>query len=139
MPPATLAAAAHDLAPHQLAFWLRDCAADFHAWLAEQYGDLGTLNAAWGTTYDAITAIQQPPDRYATPGREITPLVAEFERFREDSYIDYLKLIYDSIKSGDPSKPVASRHSSLLTASVASSRPHNDVLAGVRSLFSGFE
>src|SRR5690554_1005131 len=30
--PATLAAAAHDLAPHQLAFWLRDCAADFHAW-----------------------------------------------------------------------------------------------------------
>lgn len=30
--PATLALAAQDLAPHQLAFWLRDCAADFHAW-----------------------------------------------------------------------------------------------------------
>ncbi len=90
--------------------------ADFHAWLAEQYRDIGTLNAAWGTTYDAFSAIEQPPDRYATPGRDITPLVAEFERFREDSYIDYLKLIYDSIKSGDPSKPVASRHSSLLTA-----------------------
>ena len=30
--PGMLAAAATDLAPHQLAFWLRDCAADFHAW-----------------------------------------------------------------------------------------------------------
>ena len=30
--PGTLALAAQDLAPHQLAFWLRDCAADFHAW-----------------------------------------------------------------------------------------------------------
>jgi len=30
--PATLALASQDLAPHQLAFWLRDCAADFHAW-----------------------------------------------------------------------------------------------------------
>ena len=30
--PNMLALAAQDLAPHQLAFWLRDCAADFHAW-----------------------------------------------------------------------------------------------------------
>jgi len=30
--PNMLAMAAQDLAPHQVAFWLRDCAADFHAW-----------------------------------------------------------------------------------------------------------
>ncbi|HUH40593.1 MAG TPA: arginine--tRNA ligase [Castellaniella sp.] len=30
--PGTLSLAAQELAPHQLAFWLRDCAADFHAW-----------------------------------------------------------------------------------------------------------
>ncbi len=30
--PATLAMASQELAPHHLAFWLRDCAADFHAW-----------------------------------------------------------------------------------------------------------
>ncbi|MER1966654.1 arginine--tRNA ligase [Castellaniella sp. GW247-6E4] len=30
--PGTLTLAAQELAPHQLAFWLRDCAADFHAW-----------------------------------------------------------------------------------------------------------
>ena len=27
-----LSQAAKDLAPHQVAFWLRDCAADFHTW-----------------------------------------------------------------------------------------------------------
>jgi arginyl-tRNA synthetase len=30
--PQTIALAAQELAPHHLAFWLRDCAADFHAW-----------------------------------------------------------------------------------------------------------
>ncbi|MGB3423449.1 MAG: arginine--tRNA ligase [Castellaniella sp.] len=30
--PAVLTQAARELAPHHLAFWLRDCAADFHAW-----------------------------------------------------------------------------------------------------------
>jgi len=30
--PDTLTLAAKELAPHHLAFWLRDCAADFHAW-----------------------------------------------------------------------------------------------------------
>lgn len=30
--PTTLTMAATELAPHHLAFWLRDCASDFHAW-----------------------------------------------------------------------------------------------------------
>jgi len=30
--PAMLQQASNDLAPHQVAFWLRDCAADFHSW-----------------------------------------------------------------------------------------------------------
>src|SRR5690606_31440797 len=30
--PNTLSLATQELAPHHLAFWLRDCAADFHAW-----------------------------------------------------------------------------------------------------------
>src|SRR5690554_3926762 len=30
--PAVIAQAAQELAPHHVAFWLRDCAADFHAW-----------------------------------------------------------------------------------------------------------
>ncbi|MBC2769213.1 arginine--tRNA ligase [Pusillimonas minor] len=30
--PAAITLAANELAPHHIAFWLRDCAADFHAW-----------------------------------------------------------------------------------------------------------
>jgi len=30
--PAVIGQAARELAPHQIAFWLRDCASDFHAW-----------------------------------------------------------------------------------------------------------
>lgn len=30
--PQVVALAAHELAPHHVAFWLRDCASDFHAW-----------------------------------------------------------------------------------------------------------
>lgn len=34
--PAMLSQATADLAPHQVAFWLRDCAADFHAWYSAE-------------------------------------------------------------------------------------------------------
>ena len=87
----------------------------FHAWLAEQYESIAALNEAWGTQYANFEAVEPPPDKFAEK-REVTPLVAEFERFREDGYVGYLKLIYDSIKAGDPTKPVAVRHSNLLTA-----------------------
>jgi len=30
--PAMIHQSARDLSPHLLAFWLRDCASDFHAW-----------------------------------------------------------------------------------------------------------
>lgn len=90
--------------------------AEFHRWLAAEYESISALNESWGTDYPSFDAVEPPPDRFAVPDREITPLVAEFERFIEDGYIDYLKLIYDAVKAGDPTKPVASRHSALLTA-----------------------
>ncbi len=90
--------------------------AEFHRFLAGNYQTIAALNEAWGTDYAAFDAIEPPPDRFAKTDREITPLVAEFERFIENGYIDYLKLVYGSIKAGDPDKPVASRHSALLTA-----------------------
>lgn len=90
--------------------------AAFHRWLAGEYDSIAALNTAWGSDYASFDAIEPPPDRFAQPDREITPLVAEFARFTENGYIDYLKLIYDSIKAGDTTKPVASRHSALLTA-----------------------
>ncbi len=88
--------------------------AAFHSRLQDKYGSIDKLNARWGATYASFAAIQPPPDPYVEPRQAITPLVAEFEAFREDAYFDYLKLIYDSLKAGDPDTPVVARHSSLL-------------------------
>ncbi len=88
--------------------------ADFRAWLTRRYGTVAKLNEAWGSQYAAIDTIEPPPDAYLTPEREVGPLVASFEAFRDDSYLDYLKLIYQSLKAGDPTKAVVARHSSLL-------------------------
>ena len=77
----------------------------FRAYLKARYPSIEALNRAWGTKYAGFDSIEPPPDAYAQRGREATPLVAEFEAFRDDAYIDYLKLIYDSLKAGDPNKP----------------------------------
>lgn len=87
--------------------------AAFRKWLADKYRTIAALNQAWGSSYAGFDTITPPPDAYL--GRkEVTPLVAEFEAFRDDSYTGYLKLIYDSLKAADPAKPVVARHSSLL-------------------------
>ena len=86
----------------------------FHKHLQSRYATIGDLNRAWGSQYASFDAIEPPPDAFVEK-RQIGPLVAEFERFREQAYIDYLKLIYDSLKAADPAKPVVARHSSLLS------------------------
>jgi hypothetical protein len=104
--------------------------AAFHQWLEAEYGTVGALNQAWGSDYASFAEIEQPDDRFINPDRQITPLVAEFERFIEDGYLDYLQLIYDSLKAGDPDKPVAARHSALLSSiNGARAFEHCDVLS----------
>jgi hypothetical protein len=89
--------------------------AAFRTVLQGKYKTIAALNREWGTSYADFAAIQPPPDAYM--GRqEVTPLVAEFEAFRDDAYVGYLKLIYDSLKAADPDKPVVARHSALLSS-----------------------
>ena len=88
---------------------------EFRGYLRDKYGTVAHLNQAWDSAYAGFDAVEPPPDGYVQPRKTITPLVAEFETFREKGYIDYLKLIYDSLKAGDPTKPVVARHSSLLS------------------------
>ena len=87
--------------------------AAFRDYLQARYPTIAALNTALGTNYADFSAIAPPPDPLVQD-RELTPLVAEFEAFCEQAYIDYLKLIYDSLKAGDPDKPVVSRHSALI-------------------------
>ncbi|MBT4821080.1 MAG: hypothetical protein HON70_35545, partial [Lentisphaerae bacterium] len=86
----------------------------FRGWLQTKYGTMAQLNEAWSTNYESVTAITPPPDCYSGERGGPSPLVAEFEAFRDDAYIGYLGLLYSSLKTADPNKPVAARHSSLL-------------------------
>ncbi|NUQ01061.1 MAG: beta-galactosidase [Armatimonadetes bacterium] len=87
---------------------------DFRRWLAARYGDIGRLNARWRSNHASFDAIAPPPDRYVTERRRTDPLTAEWEAWREDSYYDWCKLIYQAWKEADPNKPVMSGHNMLL-------------------------
>ncbi len=87
----------------------------FRDHLQGKYHSIAELNKAWGTDYAGFTAIQPPTDPHIQRWEPPTPLTAEFANFAEQSYIDYLKLIYTSLKNRDPDKPIVARHSSLLS------------------------
>jgi len=85
----------------------------FRQWLREKYGGIGALNEAWGARYKAFEEIPPPADKFVTPRKQATPLSSEWEKWREDSYVDWCKLIYQSLKKAD-GRPVLASHSQLL-------------------------
>ncbi len=89
--------------------------AAFRDYLRGKYGTIAALNREWGTSYADFGAVEPPPDPYAKKWDTPSPLTCEFANFDEQAYLDYLKLIYDSLKAGDPDKPVVARHSGLLS------------------------
>jgi hypothetical protein len=88
--------------------------ADFHRWLKEKYGDVRKLNARWKTGYTAIERISPPADRYVKQRRHTGPLEADWETWREESYHDWCRLIYQAWKQADPNKPILAGHNQLL-------------------------
>jgi hypothetical protein len=87
--------------------------AAFQAWLKKKYGDIGELNRKWEATYAGFKGIVQPKDPELLRGAErpkygVTPLMADFASFVMDAHIEYMKLIYQTIKANDPLRPVMS-------------------------------
>ena len=102
----------------------------FRIYLKDKLGTIDKLNAAWRSSYESFDDIQPPKklirafvvtkddrdqDVYTLflpnkrlPGASTTPLTYEFERFRKDSYSDYLADCYQAIKRGAPKHPLAS-------------------------------
>ena len=86
----------------------------FRAWLKRKYGAIGKLNDAWKARYASFDAVEPPPDKFLAPRKQATPLSAEWEAWREESFADWCKLIYDTLKKAD-GKPILASHSQLLT------------------------
>ncbi len=87
----------------------------FQEHLRRRYQDIGAVNAALGTSFADFAAAVQPPDPLAQKRETVTPLDAEFEIFRENSYMDYLRSVHRAIKTADPAKPTVARFSGLIS------------------------
>lgn len=74
-----------------------DCAASFRDWLQERYGDVESLNDAWGTTfwsqtYNSFDAVDPPRP---TPAEHHPSRLLDYARFSSDSVVDYNRLHVD--------------------------------------------
>ena len=83
--------------------YCEDCAAAFREWLAEKYGDVETLNEAWGTTfwsqqYHSFAAVEPPGP---TPADHHPSRLLDYYRFCNDSVVEYNRLHADLVREAD--------------------------------------
>ena len=92
--------------------------AEFQKHLATKYTTIARLNEALRTGYRSFGEIEQPTDKRSilgdSPKRQpipvCRPLAYEFDRWVQQVYTDYCKLIYRAVKAADPKAIVMSDH-----------------------------
>ena len=72
--------------------------AHYRAWLGRKYGDVGGLNAAWGSRYATFGDITPP----RTPGRDLPTF--DWFRYRNDAMAERFRYHFAETKSADPSR-----------------------------------
>jgi beta-galactosidase len=80
----------------------------FRRWLAARYGDVGALNAAWGTVF--WSQEYRSFDEVDLPNLTVTEAnpshVLDFYRFSSDQVVSYNRLQADILRRLSPGKPV---------------------------------
>jgi len=84
--------------------------AAFHGFLRKSYAGIDALNRAWKSRYRDFAEILPVTDLR----EHASPLRYEYQRWRQESYMDLLKTLYETLKKEDPDKPVLSSHTRLL-------------------------
>ena len=75
----------------------------FRQYLKNKYKKIGVLNKIWQAEYESFSQIEAPePEKFNL----ISPLVAEFRRFRYDSFCEFVNEDYNILKQIDPTHPV---------------------------------
>ncbi|RDI69825.1 beta-galactosidase [Halopelagius longus] len=80
-----------------------DCASAFRDWLRETYGDIDSLNEAWGTEFWSQTLnsfAQVDPPRHAAAGHHPSRLL-DYYRFSSDSVAEYNRLQVDILREAN--------------------------------------
>ncbi len=80
--------------------YCEDCAEGFRKWLKIRYGDLDTLNKAWGTMFWShnYTDWEEIPLPWKAPAEHNPSLLLDFYRFSSDSVVAYQKLQIDILR-----------------------------------------
>lgn len=85
-----------------------ETAVAWRTWLERRYGDVTTLNAAWGTAFwgHHYTSFDQvEPPRHArtshNPGMQL-----DYERFSSDALLDYFRAERDLLRTITPNTPI---------------------------------
>jgi beta-galactosidase len=89
---------------HTARCYCKNCVIAFQEWLRERYGEISSLNDAWGTifwsqTYAGWSQIHLPDQSIDKPNPSH---VLDFYRFSSDSYVDYQKLQIDLVRRYAP-------------------------------------
>ncbi|MBM4049962.1 MAG: hypothetical protein FJ279_33105, partial [Planctomycetes bacterium] len=87
----------------------------FRQYLQQRYGTIGKMNERWRTAHRSFDDLSPAPESPPALGEPGTPLYIESQRWAQEAYVDYLKLIRDTIARVDPTKPVLGEHSGLLS------------------------
>jgi len=98
--------------PHQVGYG-HHAERDFRLWLEKKYASVDALNRRWGTRHGSFEDIKPPPDKRTSARQHAGPLAAEWEAWREKSFEDWCRHIYQAWKRADPGKPVFADPSSL--------------------------
>ncbi|WJK36984.1 beta-galactosidase [Solwaraspora sp. WMMA2065] len=98
----------NELGCHNVYDFSDDAAAAFRTWLRDRYGDIDTLNHAWGTAfwsqrYTDFTQILPPRQAasYPNPTQQL-----DFKRFSSDALREHLRAERDVLRAVTPDMPV---------------------------------
>ncbi len=98
----------NELGCHNAYDYSDDAAAAFRVWLTERYGDLPTLNEAWGTAFWAQRYSdwdQVLPPRLAASENNPSQLL-DFRRFSSDALRDHLRAENEVLRELSPGVPI---------------------------------
>ena len=90
----------NELGCHNGRCWCDVSAAHFRRWLAERYGDIETLNDAWGTAFwsQHYTDFEQVLPPRITPAVPNPTQQLDFARFSSDALLDYHRAERDVLR-----------------------------------------
>jgi len=77
----------------------------FHEYLRNVYGNIKTLNRKWRSNYVSFDEIQPPEDAKLVRRKIPSGLTYEFERFRQKSWFDWMRVLHNAIKTHMPNVP----------------------------------